>query len=319
LTPPQLAQLRDDLKHRQSESDVDRLLKTAQVRVQQEHLVDPANDSAAHYFALASKAGAGSTALTTAMHEYGQHLMVAARSALEQHRLDETDRLLAQAQLCDVPAASIAELQHEAGAARAALAGEKREQSRLVDLVKSRVAQGSLLEPGQDSAVFYLASLKAANPQHEALPELSHTVQAQLLARASSQYDQGHVAEAQASLQGALKLGGSAEASALQAKLAQATAAPAGADLPLKLLRPVAPQYPVDAATRGTEGWVDLSFTVLANGRTGNIQVTDSSPRKVFDRAAMDAISAARYEPIPKDQAQVTRATKLRLTFKLDK
>jgi len=75
----------------------------------------------------------------------------------------------------------------------------------------------------------------------------------------------------------------------------------------------------VDAATRGTEGWVDLSFTVLANGRTGNIQVTDSSPRKVFDRAAMDAISAARYEPIPKDQAQVTRATKLRLTFKLDK
>ena len=75
----------------------------------------------------------------------------------------------------------------------------------------------------------------------------------------------------------------------------------------------------MDAATRGTEGWVDLSFTVGPNGRTGNVQVTDSSPRKVFDRAAMDAIGAARYEPIPKDQPQVTRDAKLRLTFKLNK
>jgi periplasmic protein TonB len=319
LTPTQLAQLRDDLKHKQSGSDVDRLIKTAEARVQQEHLLDPANDSAAHYFALASKAGAGSPALASAMHEYGQHLMLAARSAIDQHRLDEADRLLAQAQLCDVPPAALADLQHAAAGARAALTGEKHEQSRLIDLVKSRVAQGNLLEPDQDSAVFYLASLKAANPQSEALPELSHTVQAQLVARAGSQFDQGRIADAQASLQGALKLGSSPEASALAAKLSQAAAAPAGANLPLKLLRPIATQYPVDAATRGTEGWVELSFTVGPNGRTGNIEVTDSSPRKVFDRAATDAIAAARYEPMTKDQAQVTRDAKLRLTFKLNK
>jgi protein TonB len=319
LTPPQLAQLRDDLKRRQGESDVDRLIKTAEARVQQDHLLDPPNDSAAHYFTLAGKAGAGSPALASAMHEYGQHLMLAARSAIEQHHLDEADRLLTQAQLCDVPPAALAELQHAAAGARSALAGQKNEQSRLIDLVKSRVAQGNLLEPDQDSAVFYLTSLKAANPQSEALTELSHTVQAQLVARANSQFDQGHIPDAQASVQGALKLGNSAEASALAAKLSQAAAAPAGADLPLKLLRPVAPQYPVDAATRGTEGWVELSFTVGPNGRTGNIQVTESSPRKVFDRAAMDAIGAARYEPIPKDQPQVTRDAKLRLTFKLNK
>jgi len=319
LAPAQLAQLRDDLKHRQSESDVDRLIKTAQARVQQERLVDPANDSAAHYFALANKAGAGSQALAAAMHEYGQHLMPAARSAIDEHRLDEADRLLAQAQLCDVPPAALAELQHAAAGARSALAGEKHEQTRLIDLVKSRVAQGSLLEPEQDSAVFYLTSLKAANPQSDALPELSHALQAQLLARASAQFDQARIADAQVSLQAALKLGSSPEASALAAKLSQAAAAPAGTDLPLKLLRPIAPQYPVDAATRGTEGWVELSFTVAPNGRTGNIQVTDSSPRKVFDRAATDAVAAARYEPIPKDQPQAARDTKLRLTFKLNK
>jgi protein TonB len=245
--------------------------------------------------------------------------MLAARSAIDQHRLDEADRLLAQAQLCDVPPASLADLQHAAAGARSALTGEKHEQSRLIDLVKSRVAQGNLLEPDQDSAVFYLASLKAANPQSDALPELSHTVQAQLVARANSQFDLGRIADAQASLQGALKLGSSPETSALAAKLSQAAAAPAGADLPLKLLRPIAPQYTVDAATRGTEGWVELTFTVGPNGRTGNIQVADSSPRKVFDRAAMDAIAAARYEPMAKDQPQTTRDAKLRLTFKLNK
>jgi protein TonB len=319
LTPPQLAQLRDDLKRRQGESDADRFIKTAQARVQQEHLLDPANDSAAHYFALASKAGPGSPALAAAMHEYGQHLMLAARSAIDQHRLDEADRLLAEAQLCDLSPGSLADLQHAAAGARTALTGEQHEQSRLIDLVKSRVAQGNLIEPDQDSAVFYLASLKAANPQSEVLPELSHAVQAQLVARASSQFDQGRVADAQASLQGAMKLGSSPEASALAAKLSQAAPALAGADHPLKLLRPVAPQYPMDAATHGTEGWVELSFKVGPNGRTGNIQVTDSSPRKVFDRAAMDAIAAARYEPIPSDQPQATRDAKLRLTFKLNK
>jgi protein TonB len=319
LTPAQLAQLRDDLKHRQSASDVERLIKTAQARVQQERLVEPANDSAAHYFALANKAGAGSQTLAAAMHEYGQHLMPAARSAIDEHRLDEADRLLAQAQLCDVPPAALAELQHAAAGARSALAGERHEQTRLIELVKSRIAQGSLLEPEQDSAVSYLASLKAANPQSDALPELSHALQAQLLARASAQFDQARIADAQASLQAALKLGSSPEASALAAKLSQAAPAPAGTDQPLKLLRPIAPQYPMDAATHGTEGWVELSFTVAPNGRTGNIQVTDSSPRKVFDRAAMDAVAAARYEPAPKDQPQAARDTKLRLTFKLNK
>jgi periplasmic protein TonB len=319
LTPAQLTQLRDDLRRKQSDSDMDRFLKTAQARVQQDHLIDPANDSAAHYFALASKAGAGSPALAAAMHDYGQHLLAAARTAIDQHRLDEADRMLTEAQLCDVAPAALADLQHSAAAARTQLTGEKREQLRLTDLLKSRLAQGSLLEPDQDNAVFYLAALKAANPQSEALPQLSQAVQAQLVARASSQFDQGHAADAQATLQSALKLGSSAEASVLSAKISQAVPSSRDSDIPLKLLKPIAPQYPVEAATLGTEGWVDLSFTVGPNGRTSDIHVNDSLPHKVFDHAAMEAIAVARYEPLAKNQPQVTRETKLRLTFRLAK
>jgi periplasmic protein TonB len=319
LTPAQLTQLRDDLRRKQSDSDVDRLLKTAQARVQQERLIDPPNDSAAHYFALANKAGAGSPALSAALRDYGQHLLAAARTAIDQHRLDEADRMLTEAQLCDVAPAALADLQHSAAAARTQLTSEKREQLRLTDLLKSRLAQGSLLEPDQDNAVFYLAALKAANPQSEALPQLSQAVQAQLVARASSQFDQGHAADAQATLQSALKLGSSAEASALSAKISQAAPSSRDSDIPLKLLKPISPQYPVEAATLGTEGWVDLSFTVGPNGRTSDIHVTDSLPHKVFDHAAMEAIAAARYEPLAKNQPQVTRETKLRLTFRLAK
>jgi protein TonB len=319
LTPGQLAQLREDLRRRHDESDVDRLIKTAQARVQQDHLIDPANDSAAHYFTLARKAGSASPALSEAIRDFGQHLMLAARSAIDQHRLGDADRLLSEAQSCDVPPAAIAELQRAVAAQRSELAGEKREQQRLLDLVKSRLAQGSVLEPEQDSAEFYLNSLKTADPQNAALPELSRSVQAQIVARAGSLFDQGHVAEAKSTLQSALKLGGSAEANALAEKISQAAPPASRATAALILLKPIAPKYPPDAASSGTQGWVDLAFTVEPNGHTSDIRVENAAPRYVFDRAAMDALYSARYQPIPKDQPQEPRDAKLRLTFKLNK
>lgn len=319
LTPPQLAQLREELRHRRTDFDADRFLKTAQARVQQDHLIDPAGDSAAHYFALAKKAGPPSPALAESLHDFGQRLMQAASTAIDQHRLGDADRLLSEALSYEVAPAAIADLRSQLAGARNKLAAEKREQQRLADLVKSRLVQGSLLEPAQDSAVYYLNSLKAADSKNEALPELSRSVQERILANASSSLDQGRIADAQAALQVALSLGASPDANALAAKISQATQAANGAGAPLTLLKPIAPKYPVKAATQGTEGWVEMVFTVKPDGRTSGIRVTGASPHDVFDHAAMDAVAAARYEPIPKDQPQVTRDAKLRLTFKLDK
>ncbi|MDB6082314.1 MAG: energy transducer TonB, partial [Gammaproteobacteria bacterium] len=96
------------------------------------------------------------------------------------------------------------------------------------------------------------------------------------------------------------------------------TPAPAQAGV-LKLLKPVHPAYPMNARLSGQEGWVDVVFTVGADGRVGDLRVDAASPPGLFDQAAMAAMRNARYEALPKNQAQVARNAKLRLKFQLDK
>ena len=59
----------------------------------------------------------------------------------------------------------------------------------------------------------------------------------------------------------------------------------------------VAPIYPVEALSKGQEGWVLVEFAVDKNGVPSNLKVVDSSPEGVFDRAAMKAASQFRYKP----------------------
>ena len=163
---------------------------------------------------------------------------------------------------------------------------EKAERDRLISLIAQRTAQGSLLEPANDSASYYLNSLKAADPQNPALADLSRAFQERLAQRAKTSQDG--------------KSG--------------AALAPA-----LVLLKPIQPKYPVEAASTGAQGWVDLLYTVKPDGHTSNVKIVEGSARGIFDSAAREALYAARYEPIPKDLPQVARAAKAHLVFKLDK
>ena len=54
----------------------------------------------------------------------------------------------------------------------------------------------------------------------------------------------------------------------------------------------VAPKFPAATRNRNMSGWVELEFTVRADGSTGDIVVTNSSPRKTFDAAAVTAVGA---------------------------
>ena len=57
----------------------------------------------------------------------------------------------------------------------------------------------------------------------------------------------------------------------------------------------VNPQYPSSAASNGTEGFVEVRFTVTALGRVENATVTLAQPQGVFEQAALSAISRWRY------------------------
>ena len=87
----------------------------------------------------------------------------------------------------------------------------------------------------------------------------------------------------------------------------------------LVLTRPIQPTYPQAAAIKGQEGWVEVAFTVNANGKVSNVKVVNASPAGVFDQAAQKAVLAAVYQPLSKTDQTISRQAKLTLKFRLVK
>ena len=80
----------------------------------------------------------------------------------------------------------------------------------------------------------------------------------------------------------------------------------------------VPPQYPIRASERGIEGWVVLRFTITESGTVRNPQVLDSKPKRIFDRAAVQALRKWKYRPRVIDGVAVARVEEVKLTFDLD-
>ncbi len=82
--------------------------------------------------------------------------------------------------------------------------------------------------------------------------------------------------------------------------------------------REVAATYPADAERRGTEGWVDVEFTIAPDGTTQEFVVKETQPAGVFDKAAVDAIRKWRFEPVIRNGAPVAQRAVIRVRFALD-
>lgn len=81
----------------------------------------------------------------------------------------------------------------------------------------------------------------------------------------------------------------------------------------------IPPRYPMRAASRKIEGWVKVEFTITKTGTVKDPKVVASQPPKVFDRAALKAISRWKFKPKVVDgKSQEQRAVQI-LQFKLTK
>ena len=85
------------------------------------------------------------------------------------------------------------------------------------------------------------------------------------------------------------------------------TAGTALSDMDVVPLVRILPEYPARAARAGTTGWVLLEFTVTAAGTVEDVQVVDSDPPGVFDRAATRAAERYKYRPRIRDGKPVSR------------
>lgn len=107
--------------------------------------------------------------------------------------------------------------------------------------------------------------------------------------------------------------GGGAEGAAA----ANGTTASSTQTSPAVLLKQAEPVYPREAVRSRQSGWVVVSFTIEPNGRTSDVRVVDSQPRRVFDRAAMEAVSRYRFTPAMRDGVAVSATRQQRIEFNL--
>jgi periplasmic protein TonB len=322
MSESKIAQLRENLRRRLADSDVSRLLALLDARLDQDQLIDPPNDSAVGYFAQARKAGAMAGDLQTRGRELVRRLILAAHKAIDERRVADADRITAALRTLGTPPATITGLQRDIGAARAQQVQKQSDQSRMVDLVKSRLALGNVTAPENDNALYYLAQLRGTDPQNPALAELTRAVQSQMIAQAGNAMDSSDFELAEALLRQASSLGSSAEADALAQRLRSARTAASGGlrevtESSLTRLRTLDVEYPAGALQKKIQGTVELGYVVNVKGAVSDIRVLDANPSGIFETAATKAISRLRYKPSIDDRGKpIAVSTKMLVIFR---
>jgi protein TonB len=84
--------------------------------------------------------------------------------------------------------------------------------------------------------------------------------------------------------------------------------------IPISTIRP---RYPTAALRNNQEGWVDVQYTVNADGSVVDIKVVGAEPRHVFDSAAIDALRHAKFSPALRDGTAAASQQQKRIEFKL--
>ena len=92
-----------------------------------------------------------------------------------------------------------------------------------------------------------------------------------------------------------------------------------GSDQDIVPIVRVNPQYPIRAADRGIQGWVEVQFTISAAGTVKAPVVVDAEPATIFNRAALRAIRKWKYSPKIEEGVAVDRPdVRVRLHFNLE-
>src|SRR3984957_20163595 len=322
LPAAKLAQLRDEVHRRRDDFEVARLLKLADTRMQQDHVIDPHNDSAVYYLDQAKQVGAASPALQGQTQEVLKRLTQMARSAIQQHNFGDADRILTEMHGVGAPQAAMNGLQRDLTLARNQQMAQKPDQPQYLELAQSRLAQGKLTDPDGDSALYYVTQLRTADPKNSGLAQVSGALKSQIMDRARASLDAGDADKAESLALKSGSLGASPDLDALNDKIRQRKAGGDALQMPeqsLTRLNKLDVQYPTRALQSNVEGWVELSYTVGADGNVSNIKLLNASPPRTFEASATRAVSHLRYQPVIQGGKAISVGTQVRIVYRVPK
>ncbi len=82
----------------------------------------------------------------------------------------------------------------------------------------------------------------------------------------------------------------------------------------------VEPRYPIKAAKNGIEGWVQLLFDINELGEVVNVKVVDAEPKRIFNKAAKQALQKWKYQPQKaKGKSIMQQGLSVLLSFNMEK
>ena len=292
-------------------------LRLANARLRSGALIEPSEDNARFYLEAASQLlPDDDPGLAETRRGLQRALLDRASAAASDGNAAETERWLANADDAGAPRADIAAIRRalkdtEIGAR----AGKM---TTLTLSFTNALAANRLLQPASDNAKAHLLAMINIDGSHPAVASARQSLGNALLGEFRGALARGDLTAADTWLNEARTIGFSGnelktaegDLAGAREKAAQRTAVVAGGKS-LERIEYVAPKFPTATRNRASSGWVELEFTVLPDGSTGDIVVTNSNPRKTFDASAVTAVGQWRYKPLTA-RRQARRAARRR-------
>ncbi|MDF3982418.1 energy transducer TonB [Luteibacter sahnii] len=262
---------------------LDQLLSEARAAMNEQRLVAPKGNNAFEFYMKVLEKQPGNPVAADALRETFSYGAAAAEQTINQRDFNEAQREIDLLAKADPENYTLTILRSKLDAQRKTL---DREQQQAVDAQKAQ-------QMAQQTAAA-AAKQQAAEQAAEAQRQQASREQAARVAQQSTQAPKTPVA---------------------------ATPRPAAPDndqiTDAVLVNQVKPRYPTAALRANQEGWVDVELTVGTDGAVSNVNVVDSQPRHVFDRAAIDAVSKWEFKPAMRNGEPMTVNLRRRLQFNL--
>ena len=294
-------------------------LRLANSRLKSGALIEPSEDNARFYLDAARQTVPDDPALPEIARALQKELLARAGSAASAGNAAETERWLANADGAGAPRSEQAAIRRSL---QDVVVGVRA--GRMDELARSftnALSANQLLEPENKSAKAWLRELITTEAGNPVVTAARQNLGLAFLREMRSALRVNDLRSADTWLGEARSIGfageemdaAAAELVATRERIEQQNSVVGAGSL--ERVTYVEPKHPVTIRDRRIGGWVELEFTVLTDGTTSDIVVTNSSPRKTFDSSAINAIAQWRYKPVKRGGVAVDQRAAVRIRF----
>lgn len=256
--------------------DLELLRERAGIATRDGRVHAPVGDNAVEYYLELHSRLPDSGPTRLALEELQPYVVIATEQAVGSGQFEEAQRLIGMLRRMDAQAPSLPRL--------------------IADLSKGREREAArrAAREAEADAIALAATIRAASPASPGGPPAGR-VPVESVAPANPSPAGIPPAQDAATASRPSPRGQAPAAAPMPPPVAVGTRGPEPSQAP-RLIVEVAPRYPGPAMNRRIEGSVEVAFTVQPDGSVSDIAVVAANPPGVFERAAVAAVAAYRFD-----------------------